>query len=111
MSADPNPIVTSIEGLDRTDPHPAEEGDPYHNRRTTFTAQEIEEIKRLLQEAADEPPDTFSTNAVVGTLRQAIETLRINGMADDNIAAALTQGVGATITAEQVAKVFGKVQL
>ena len=69
MPADPNPIVESMEGLDSADPHPAEEGDPYHNRRTTFTAQEIEQIKRLLQEAADEPLEETADVEIPGEIQ------------------------------------------
>lgn len=76
-------------------------------RRTNFTAQEIEQIKRLLKEATDEPLETVPTNAAIGTLSQEIETLRLDGIADEEIAALLTQSVGATVTADQVAK-FGK---
>jgi hypothetical protein len=92
---------------DLSNPHPTRKG-AADNRRANFTAQEIEQIKRLLQEAADEPPEPVQTNAVIGTLSDEIETLRINGMTDDDIAAVFTQSVGATVTAEQIAKGFGR---
>ena len=127
MPADPKPIVkppetdqdeitSSMEGMDPADPHPAEEGDPYHNRRTdrpiteaklTFSAQELAQIQRLLREAANEPVESFETEAAMGTLSEEIDTLRRNGMTNDDIAALLTQGAGATITAEQVAQLYG----
>ena len=111
MPARQTPTETSaeperMEALDPADPHPAEEGDPYSSRGTNFTPQEIEQIKRVLQEAADEPLEMVQTNAVIGTLSQEIETLRLNGMTDDDIAAMFTQSVGVTITAEQIAKLY-----
>ena len=76
----------------------------------SFTAQEIAQIQKLLREAAGEPAESCDTDAVVGMLSDEIETLRRQGMTDGDIAALLTQGAGATITAEQVAEFYAPPQ-
>jgi len=74
--------------------------------KSTFTAQEVAQIQKLLQEAANEPPESFETEAVIGMLSGEIDTLRRQGMTDDEIASVISQGANATITADEVGRFY-----
>ena len=78
--------------------------------KTTFTAQEVAQIQRLLREAANEPEETFDTKNVVGMLSDEIEALRRQNMSDDAIAALISQGAGATVTGEEVSMFFASAE-
>lgn len=75
--------------------------------KSTFTAQEVAQIKKLLQEAANEPPEMIQIEALIGSLRDEIARLRRDGISDDQIATLITQGAGATVTGQQIAQFFG----
>ncbi|MEO9229910.1 MAG: hypothetical protein ABI216_13345 [Devosia sp.] len=76
--------------------------------KSTFTAQEVAQIKKLLQEAASEPPEMIPIEALIGNLRDEIATLRRDGISDDQIAMVITEGAGATVTGEQVTQFFAR---
>jgi len=117
--ADQGEIISSDEGMDRPDPHPAEEGAPYNTRRTDrsvtgakaiFSPQEVAQIKKLLEEAANEPPQSSAPTAVIGMLNDKIAALASDGLNYDEIGALLTQITGATISAEQLAQYYAAPQ-
>jgi hypothetical protein len=75
--------------------------------KSTFTAQEIEEIRRLLREAVNEPPlERREAEPEPGILTDEIAALRRQGMSDDDIASLMTQGAGVSITADEVRKLY-----
>jgi len=117
--ADQGEIISSDEGMDRPDPHPAEEGAPYNTGRTDrsatgakaiFSPQEVAQIKKLLEEAANEPPRSSAPTAVIGMLNDKIAALASDGLNYDEIGALLTQITGATISAEQLAQCYAAPQ-
>lgn len=78
--------------------------------KPTFTAQEITQIQKLLREAASGPEDRLETTTAMRMLSDEIEALRLDGIDDDQIAALISQSVGGTITADEVARLFVPLQ-